>query len=213
MGFMISGTMGAIIFGALGLIGIVHFHRFYKGNEMPASGNQNSESWKELAARFSAIAARHTDIRKRVRAEWYSERLDNEGKEVGETWQIRDDWQDGAARDCAALCNLAGAMLLKSPEISASLSHKVRTRSDEAWRWLCFLDEHPGVSTVSVTSITTVNRSIREHQKKVIQDIAGASSIVCIECAAKENSGSHAAAIGYYYGKYFAKRHISETVL
>jgi hypothetical protein len=186
MGFMVGGTMGAILFGALGLIGIVYLHHFYKRNEMPASGNQNSESWKELAARFSAISARHTDIRMRVRAEWHSERLDNEGKEVCETWQIRDDWRDGAAHNCEALCNLAGAMLLKSPKVSASLSRKVHTRSDDAWRWLYFLDENPGVSTVSFTSITAVNRSIREYQKKTIQDIAGVSSIVCIECAAKE---------------------------
>jgi len=139
-----------------------------------------SGEWKDLASRFQKFPAAY------VRAEWYSEHLDERGNRVGERWMIRDDWKNQYASQCEALCRLAGAMLLKSPKVSKTLSEKVRSRSDDVWRWLYFLAERDGVIQKIMTGETKVGRERLETWMKMITQLTLHSGSACLDCAAKE---------------------------
>lgn len=138
-----------------------------------------ADEWNELAGKFERI-------RQTVRAEWYSESLDWEAKPVGEQWMIRDDFDADAAKTCEALCHLAGAMLMKSPQISQRLSEKVRSRSNDAWRWLYFLTEKPGTAKTYAKGNGVVHGFRYEGEGRVIERLASESARRCIENAAAE---------------------------
>jgi len=67
-----------------------------------------------------------------IYAMWVSESLDFDAKPVGEQWSIGED----RTKEREALCALAGTMPLHSPILRNELSTKVRSHSDNAWRWV-----------------------------------------------------------------------------
>jgi hypothetical protein len=114
IGFLIGGRMAAFAVGALGIMIALYFHDVHNDKSQIVELSISDE-WKILADKFGTFQRMH------VRAEWYSETLDNDGKPFGEQWMIRDGRKHKFASDCEALCKLAGAMLLKSPKTSMQL--------------------------------------------------------------------------------------------
>jgi hypothetical protein len=140
-----------------------------------------AESWKELAKQFQKFPPTY------VRAEWMSESLDWEGKTVGEQWDIRDDWNRQFSPDCEVLCKLAGSMLLKSKSVSRTLSPMVKSRTDDAVRWLYFLKETRPTGFKKTGNGTSVVRGFKKNTEHgVIGELAPESARGCFECAAKE---------------------------
>jgi hypothetical protein len=153
------------------------FHPQFK----PASeGQVTANDWKELAQKFDEFTPSY------VRAEWMSETLDWNGKLVGEFWLVRDDWNNQFAPRCQALCEIAGAMLAKSPKVSRALSKTVKTRSDNVYRWLYFISEKQGVLKIDGHGTSTVAGTTVKTKSGTIHDLPAACSTACLECAAKE---------------------------
>lgn len=163
------------LFG-IGLLIHAQFSRKHKEEEPKVS----SGDWKDLAARFDKIPASYVD------AEFYSETLDNDGKPVGEHWRFGDPWEKHFASECEALCGIAGAMLMKSPKISTSLSEKVKTRSHDASRWLYYLAEVKGPIKIRTVHSTFAHGFKKDSFVKVIEQLPHVCAVVCLECAAKE---------------------------
>jgi len=128
VGYFIGGRLGAGILGISGLGVILYFHFWHK-DKSAYQKNQIGDDWRDLASKFSKFPSTY------VRADWYSETMDWEGKPVGEHWDIRDEWNRQFADDCEVLCKLAGAMLLKSPKIAPTLSQKVSNHSGASKPW------------------------------------------------------------------------------
>jgi hypothetical protein len=179
IGFMIGGPKAAAVLGVVGVLVVLYFH-FLHQDTVSTSSHSMTDQWKELAAKFSRFPPSY------VRAEWLSETIDWEGKPVGEQWDIRDDWKRQFADDCESLCKLAGAMLLKSPKISPHLSQRVKSRSNDAWRWLYFLTETRGSLKITGTGETVVRGFRKANKNGTISELAPESARACIECAAKE---------------------------
>lgn len=141
--------------------------------------------WKDLASRFDMFQSQH------IRATWFSESLNWDGTDVGEQWYVQDDaYAVGPSvsqtKDCESLCRLAGAMLLQSPRLKERLSAKVRSRSNDMWRWLYFLkDEKNAIGKLSPGSAFANGRKI-ETQSGDIENLAATCGRACIECAAEE---------------------------
>lgn len=141
--------------------------------------NERIESLRERvgSAQWIAIADRFKAIDSSVRADWdYSTRIGQEH------WQIA-----GAPHreECASLCRLAGAMLLRSPKVVATLDGTVRAQHDDLYRWLCYLK--------SVGKLKNYNDGMEktngEEYPLVFASIAplgSESSLVCTDCAARE---------------------------
>ena len=132
--------------------------------------------WQDLAGKFSRFPPTY------VFAIWRSETLD-----FPEQWEITDEWNKQFSNDCESLCQLAGAMLLKSPNVASRLSTKVASRTNDAWRWLYFLAEKQGV--LKITGVgTAAGRSgvNRGHETGTISELTAVSARACIDCASKE---------------------------
>jgi hypothetical protein len=168
----------AISFLGIALAGL--FETTYRNREASEGVQITASDWKALSKQFDEFVPSY------VRAEWYSETLGWDGKLVGEQWLVRDDWSDQFAPRCEALCRMAGAMLLKSPHVSLSLSRNVKTRSDDARRWLYFLAEKKGVLKVTSQGETVVRNLRHKNKGGEISNLPAISSIACLECAAKE---------------------------
>ncbi|MBI3646279.1 MAG: hypothetical protein HY233_09985 [Acidobacteriales bacterium] len=176
--FLFGGPTAGIIFLILGIIFLVVW---FRSQDSPARAVFDwSAEWKELAEKFERIPSKH------VRATWISETLNFDGTDVGEQWYMGDDSNvTGAKEECGALCKLAGAMLLKSPVISGRLSEKVRTRSDDTWRWLYFLKEKVGLEHLGNGDTWAGGRHIKD-QSGSIENLAAVSARICTECTAEE---------------------------
>lgn len=169
--FTFAGWRAGLVCFGLAIIVLFVWHHAREPEKLP-----DSDTWKELATRFSRL-----DVN--LEAEWMSESLDMDGKPVGDTWRIRGPYQD---EQCEALCQLAGAMLMKSPKLRARLSDKVISRTNDAWRWLYFLAEHPGVARDSGYGDVTVRGFKKEMLHRTIKELAAQSHNACIRCAARE---------------------------
>ncbi len=123
---VIAGKVVAVILLLIGLVLLVYsFARSDSATEKSVSG-----SWRELAKRFDEISHREMN-RPKPYAMWGSESIG-----AGEKWSISHD----ETHECADLCKIAGALLLKSSKIA--LSQKIGTRTDDAWKWLYYLKEN-----------------------------------------------------------------------
>ncbi len=134
----------------------------------PATLSMVSE-WQALASRFEKLPAD-------VRADW------NRGSDGIESWSIRAHGHE----ECESLCKLAGAMLLRSPRVSAELDETLRSEEAEVARWLYFLKKAKGLSDYQYGL-----EQIAENEQKPIyfgsiHGLASLSYRMCIECSAKE---------------------------
>ena len=171
------GLFAACVLGGLAL---QFWSELKKEREAKRIGPVTTTDWKDLASKFQRIPHAY------VRAEWHSETLNWDGNLVGERWAIRDMYDNQFASQCEALCRLGGAMLLKSPKVSSRLSEKVRTRTDDVYRWLYFVAEREGMAMKEMTGKVTVRTEKKEHWMKTIESLSMHSANGCLECAAKE---------------------------
>lgn len=99
-------------------------------NEIEARRAGGAPQTKSIAPEWRSLAAEFQKIQKDIRAEW------NRDINGVESWDVRGGVQSS---ECEAFCKLAGATLLKSPRIVASLSKEVLAESNVLFRWLYFL--------------------------------------------------------------------------
>lgn len=134
-----------------------------------------AREWQDLADRFRAIGSD-------TRADWHLE-TNEQGVTVSDNWGLRGT----TTEDCAALCTLAGAMLLRSPKIAPQLSDTVRTQSDHVWRWLYFLKEQRSVVMSNVLHGDGTNFGVKYLIfGQSIDQVAAVSARICTECSAEE---------------------------
>jgi hypothetical protein len=128
--------------------------------------------WRELAAKFEqetkfASAQLQTDFQDNKITRW--------------EWTFSSD-RDGA---CETLCEYAGTLLLKSTNVSATLSPGVKAELKPTWRWLMFLKENHNAVCIGdvMQSLTTNGYSVR---LETIRNVSPVSAKACIVCAARE---------------------------
>ncbi len=128
--------------------------------------------WKELSAKFDAIAT------------WQISAFFIIGGSE-EYWDVR-----GNRDDCdrlKALFKQAGDMLLRSPNVSGSVSPRLRSQNDSADRWLCFLKERQSRAShhrFSGAAVENGNRTTSETFS--VPNVASTSANLCLECAGEE---------------------------
>jgi hypothetical protein len=132
----------------------------------PDTDNVSATDWKNLAKDFQALPGR-------IRGGWEHQ------KDCPDAWEVPHP-------ECAALCALAGAMLIKSPKILADLSQELRSETNAMFRWLGYLRQK-----VPVTNILQVYESRPDEEQKLVlhgslENVAGISYRACMECAAAE---------------------------
>ena len=157
------------------LFGVLILSAVYLVIAKPTAAPESmAEHWKKLAADFEVLGH---DKNNYTVAHWNSEAVD-----TGEQWVIGYDDH----RKCEALCSLAGALLLKSPKISATLSEKVKTRSNDSWKWLYYLKENHRGFNLTTRGISSARGFNVETEGGTIEHLPAVSASVCIECAARE---------------------------
>ncbi len=135
-----------------------------------------SREWRDLAEKFGRLPSD-------LRGDWW-------------VWDTQVDeppvWEGlrgNGTKEGEALCRIAGNMLVKSPKIAASLSDRVRARTDALDRWLDYLKESYSGSSNTLffegnrpgPDETTVNGIAGQ-----IERIGAASTAACLNCAAEE---------------------------
>jgi len=128
--------------------------------------------WKDLASRFAKL---NPD----ARADW------NRTGSGEELWHICGG---GNIAELKALCGLAGAILVKSPQILIGLPEAVLSQGDPAIRWLVFLKES-GIGRMDdiVPAIETGKAGeTRVRLAGSINHLSSVSSSACIHCTAQE---------------------------
>jgi hypothetical protein len=134
------------------------------------SAGIRSKDWEHLAEQFS-MACRFL----RADSQWTSE--------TGQvTWRIAG----GDGKLCEALLFKAGAMLLKSPQVSAKLPKDIISQTDNMDRWLLYL-KYRGCHKVDLIGDEPVSTGSRIfHEFGCIRNLATDSARICIECSAFE---------------------------
>ncbi len=84
---------------------------------------------------------------------------------------------------CEALCEIAGHLLMQSR--SVTLSERVRTRTDDAWRWLYFLKEKRGLRDVS-SGTSSARGFVKKTESGDIANFADVCVAACTELSIKE---------------------------
>ena len=133
----------------------------------------SSDKWQELATQFEKLP----DY---TRADWKCNRLKNET--TFEQWQFAGG---NEAKHCETLCRHAGTLLLKSPNVSLTLSANAREQSDPAWRWLYFLRENYRASQL-YGHHPPIGDDGTIYLLENILGVASVSMRVCRECATLE---------------------------
>lgn len=182
-------SVPAWVYSAIALIAL--FAAFYK-------------AWKEKAEQVETEIAKAREVdRKRIALVGSDEWLDlsdrfkeiskfagvqlhtasRDGSEV-HTWRF--DGERGETKSCMALCARAGAMLLKSPRLSVTLSDRVRRTPDNAERWLCFLQDDGAVRYDHGPGREEYDGGVTLHFLGYLAEVGPVSARSCIECSAKE---------------------------
>jgi preprotein translocase subunit SecG len=126
-------------------------------------------AWKDMAAEFKSVK----DLA--VRAEWHKD-------PDRESWILAGP-APVAVDHTTVLCRRAGAMLLRSPRVAATLSARVRAHADPVDRWLQFLRERPDTRMQVRGMSHTIDIPIEGGH---IRDVPTVSAGACIACAFDE---------------------------
>jgi len=133
-----------------------------------------SSEWKALAESFKEYTKSGTV------ANWQHSSLQNH-----ERWDICADTRY-ATRQCESLCRLAGAMLARSPRVTADLPMEVASRSDPVARWLGFLKENYNAMEHVGHAVEPVGDKQNSILLGTIRELAPLSVSACIDSAARE---------------------------
>jgi hypothetical protein len=129
--------------------------------------------WKELSVRFKQLSGN------RSRADWT--RTSCEGVEVDAQWRLV-----GGADGCEQLCTLAGAMLLKSPNIRADLPDDIKSQPNDVWRWLYFIKDKRWLIKRVMHGEGVDDATHHITLMESIEMLAHNSARACVECEARE---------------------------
>lgn len=109
-------------------------------------------------------------------------------------WE-KSPWKDDSwklcgtdSRTCESLCQLAGAMLLKSPTVSKHLSEAVLSRTSPIDRWLDFVSEKTGFQKVDhdPVFVRTSDDELHCLQTGSMDFVFTRSAQACVQCSAEE---------------------------
>jgi hypothetical protein len=133
-----------------------------------------SADWREMATSFETV----------------SKSVVHAGYQAGgfsgtELWSLGG--VPAQAKQCGALCKIAGAMLLRSPNVAKRVSAETLAVEDEADRWLKFLKEnHSAMSRMDYAIETDDLGNRKPIFMGTILDVPGASRVACLDSAALE---------------------------
>ena len=152
-------------------------------NETEKALTKIAEIQRELAAlprapEWQALASRFEKLPNDLRADW------NRGSDGIESWRIC-----GGARieECESLCQLAGAMLLRSANVAVNLSEAIRSESDQIYRWLYFLKEtQRGLRDYQYGLEQEEDGTKKPFYYGSIRELARLSYTTCIKCSVVE---------------------------
>jgi len=128
--------------------------------------------WQGLADRFKRIDSA-------IRADWHR---DTNGSE---SWRICG----GFVKECESLCRLGAAMLGSSPSVFDSIPVDIQSERDPIVKWLKFLQETGAGKIDNVLHGVATGPNGKEigiFLGGSINGLGQASSIACLDCAAKE---------------------------
>jgi hypothetical protein len=136
----------------------------------PTPAPSTASDWQALGSRFEKLPTG-------IRADW------NRMSNGVETWNI-----GGTSKvECESLCQLAGAMLLRSAKVAANLSEVVRGVSNPAHRWLYFLKEaQSGLTGYQYAFEVGDDGTQKPIYFGSINDLGRLSYTSCIRCSAEE---------------------------
>lgn len=132
-----------------------------------------------LAADWQGLADRFKRIDSAVRADWFR---DTNGSE---SWRICG----GFVKECESLCKLGAAMLASSPRVLGSIPIEIQSEADPIVRWLRFLQETGAGKVDNLLHGVATGPNGKEIGTSLggsINSLGQASSIACLDCAAKE---------------------------
>jgi hypothetical protein len=139
--------------------------------ENKATSYDAAGEWKKLASNFNAINGAS------IKTDW------DRPPEMTEMWLVCG----GDYKRCEALCRLAGATLIRSPRILASLPEDLRLQSDPLYRWLGFLKARGCVEQIRPMEIIGMDENVVGfHLHGSIRNLPAASARISFECAAAE---------------------------
>jgi hypothetical protein len=159
-------------------VGLLLYSIFASQGSAPTStAADRRQAWHELAKQFEQVPGFFW-------VEWYSEGHGFDGKPHGESWLFRagSTQYEQQLKQCEALCQIAGSLLLRS---SVGLSQKIRSRSNDAWRWLYYLKEK-GNGRLSSTGTSTAHGFTVPTESWDIKEIGKISQLACLEISQKE---------------------------
>ena len=129
-----------------------------------------SSDWKDLADRFGRLS-RH------VHANWTQWGGDS-GRQL---WSLGGSTAE-ETHQCRALCELAGAMLAKSPNLCRDFNDL--HEPDAADRWLCFLKHMGHLQSNGYGMETLDDGTSRPIFLGMINNLAAVSATACLTCSA-----------------------------
>lgn len=137
-----------------------------------------SEPSRDYRSEWFALAEKHRGNCHFLRADWTGNNI------LGESWRVAG----GKASTCEAWLRQAGALLLRSPNVRATLSKKVAAESDDLYRWLSYMKENGHFRSSPYWGTGTTDDGCKEimHSGQ-IPDLASESETACIKCATKES--------------------------
>lgn len=131
-----------------------------------------ARDWKDLSDRFKGVKTG-------VRADWVR------NTDGSERWSIVCD----TTKECEVLCRFAGSMLARSPKLREALPAEIVSDADPLVRWFRFL-QTTNAGRIGHREYGVLGNADGEERGVVlmgsIDNLVMASSIACIECAARE---------------------------
>jgi hypothetical protein len=156
------------------LVGGYYVWRAEYVRRLPVERQVTKADWDKLATDFESCS--HY-----IRADY-----SRCGRPPYDTWHVFGAPSSANVDKCKSLCNLAGAMLLRSPHVFSELSSQAQEAKDPTYRWLYFLKDRTGLENI-LTGVEQyedggTSAIIAGH----INDVPSRSTAACIDCAAKE---------------------------
>jgi hypothetical protein len=131
--------------------------------------------WKELSDRFGGMS-------RFIRADWQRGGLGKNGEESIENWQITGEVN--ARGTAEPICRIAGKLLSRSPAVMVRNSKRKQTEGDDIVRWLNFLKDRGAMTLCDGYGLVQETSEI--IMLGSIHDLAQASRLACLDCAARE---------------------------
>jgi hypothetical protein len=190
-GFLMGGTIAGVVCLFVGVVALVVWHRT-NDNPTNLAGAPVLKQWGKLQKRFEQLDTHAATASHRIQDPLTmvgAERLDDPDAPYS-PWRITSADFD-CQKDAAALCKLAGALLLSS-RVHKSIPNEIIEVPDHSDRWLFFL-KHLGEATVpemQMQKVSEVDGIMRFLSMDDIPNVAKASVRGCLESLTHESDES-----------------------